>query len=118
MTTTARCQIALLAVVAIALVPVTRGRADDAPPPADAARQNEKYAIPPSAEPLLSEMLGRGQGLSGGCTFTDGRIERTYVLATYACGTKKIELQLLHPELAPPGGVRTKKFAIAVRDAT
>jgi hypothetical protein len=83
--------------------------------PVDAARQNEKYVILPGAVPLFSDMLGSGQALPGGCTFSNGQIERTSVLATYTCGGGHVVLQLLHPEIALPGGVRTQRFAITVK---
>ncbi len=87
--------------------------ADPPPPPVDAARQNERYVIEAGAESLLAEMLGRGETLPGGCTLTDGKIERTTVLATYSCGDRQVVLQLLHPALAPSRAVRTGRFAIA-----
>src|SRR5262249_9134444 len=73
-----------------------------------------KYIIQPGAETLFADMLGRGQTLPGGCAFGDGEIERTSVLVTYTCPGGSVVLQLLHPELAPPGGVRTKRFAVTV----
>ncbi len=106
----------LLVVAMMVRVSATLAQTDGAPVPVDvdAAREGERYVIAPGAEVLLSEMLGRGQALPGGCTFTNGRIERSLVDATYTCGTEQVGLQLLHPEAAPPGSVRTKTFAIAV----
>ena len=83
--------------------------------PVDAARQTERYVIQPGAEPLFADMLGSGQTLPGGCTLSDGQIERTSVLATYTCGGGQVVLQLLHPEIAPPGGVRTQRFAVTMK---
>lgn len=108
----------LLVVAAIMLVRVTLGQADAVPPDVDPARRGEQYAIAPGAEQLLSDMLGAGQNLPGGCTFTNGRIEQTRVLATYTCGTHESVLQFLHPEAAPAGGIRTRAFVIEVRDGT
>ena len=99
----------------MAVVGIARAQPDGAPMQVDAARQNEQYVIQPGAEPLFSDMLGSGPTLPGGCTFRNGQIERTSVLATYACGGGQVVLQLLHPEIGPRGGVRTRRFAIAVK---
>jgi hypothetical protein len=92
--------------------------AEDPPMPVDAARLAERYAIEPGSEPLFAEMLGQGQPLPGGCTFGEGKIERTAVLATYTCVGGQVVLQLLHPSSIPSGGVRTERFAIAVTSGT
>lgn len=81
----------------------------------DEARQNERYVIPPGTESLFGDMLGKGETLPGGCTLSDGKIERTSVLATYTCGDKEVVLQVLHPASAPPGGLRTERFAVSVQ---
>lgn len=104
----------LLLVVVLARIPVALAQTDDAPVPVDAAREGERYVIAPGAEAVLSEMLGHGQDLPGGCTFTNGQIDRTFVVATYTCGAEQVRLQFLHPEAAPPGSLRTQAFAIAV----
>lgn len=109
---------ALFLVAAIALTRVAFAQPEGAPAEIDAVRAGEQYAIGPSSEPLISEMLGRGEALPGGCAFASGRIERTYVLAAYTCGADQIEVRFLHPEGAPPGSVRTKAFAIAVTAGT
>lgn len=114
MTPTLRRRTALFLVGAIALARVAFAQPEEVPAPVDAVRAGEQYAIGPSSEPLISEMLGRGEALPGGCAFASGQIERTFVLATYTCGADQIELRLLHPESAPPGSVHTKAFAIAV----
>jgi hypothetical protein len=106
----------LLPIVAVtAAVGIARAQSEGAPTPVDPARQAERYVIPPGAEPLLSEMLGRGQTLPGGCTFSDGQIQRTSVLVTYTCGSERVALQLLHPEGAARGGIRTQRFAVTVK---
>ena len=97
---------------------IAHARAADPPPAVDAARLNERYAIPPGTETLFGDMLGKGENLPGGCTLTDGKIERTAVLATYTCGDAQVVLQLLHPAIAPSGGVRTDRFAVAVQSGT
>ena len=109
---------ALCMVAAIALTGVAFAQPEGVPADVDAARASERYAIGPGTEPLLSDMLGRGETLPGGCAFASGRIERTSVVATYTCGADRIELRLLHPEGAPPGSVRTQAFAIAVTAGT
>jgi hypothetical protein len=97
------------------IVRIACAEAGDAPMPADEDRQNEQFVILPGAEPLFSDMLGGGQAFPGGCTFDNGQIEHTSVLATYTCGGEHVVLQLRHPEIAPPGGVRTQRFAITVK---
>ena len=99
---------------AMAGVGVARAQPEGAPMPVDAARQNEQYVIEPGAEPLFAAMLGSGQTLPGGCTLSDGQIERTSVLATYTCGGGQVVLQLFHPKTAPRG-VRTQRFAVTVK---
>jgi hypothetical protein len=86
--------------------------------PVDGARLKEKYVIEPGAESLFADMLGSGQTLPAGCTFGDGQIERTSVVGTYTCGANQVVLQLLHPEMAPRGAVRTQRFAITVKSGT
>jgi hypothetical protein len=100
---------------AMAVFGIVRAKAEVPPMPLDAASEDERYVIQPGAEPLFADMLGRGQTLPGGCTFANGQIQRTTVLATYTCGGGQVVLQLSHPELAPPGGVRTQRFAVTVR---
>jgi hypothetical protein len=108
--------VAVLATTAV----VGSARAQPGPPPepVDAARLQEKYVIEPGAEALFADMLGSGQTLPAGCTFGDGQIERTSVLGTYTCGGAQVVLQLLHPELAPRGAVRTQRFAVTVKRGT
>ena len=97
---------------------IAHARAEDAPAPVDAARLNERYAITPGTEALFGEMLGKGETLPGGCTLSDGQIERTAVVATYTCGDAQVVVQLLHPAIAPSGGVRTDRFAISPKSGT
>jgi hypothetical protein len=100
---------------AMAIVGIVRAQPEGAPTPVDAAPQDGKYVIQPGVEPLFGEMLGIGQTLPGGCTLSDGQIERTAVLATYACGGGQVVLQLLHPGIAPRDAVRTQRFAVTVK---
>jgi hypothetical protein len=109
--------VSVLAALAVVLQ-IAHAEPEEPPAPADADRQSERYVLPASAEPLLSDMLGNEQALPGGCTFSNGSIERTFVLATYACGDGQVVLQLLHPEVAPRGGVRTQRFALTVKSGT
>src|SRR2546425_13194588 len=100
---------------AMVVVGIARAQPERAPIPVDAAGQNDQYVIQPGAEPLFADMLGSGQTLPGGCRLSDGQIERTEVLATYTCGGGQVVLQLLHPEIAHTGGVRTQRFAVTVK---
>jgi hypothetical protein len=97
---------------------IAHARAESPPPDVDAARASERYVIAPGTETLLGEMLGKGEALPGGCKLTDGKIERTAVLGTYTCGDAEVVLQMLHPEQAPPGGVRTERFAVGAKSGT
>lgn len=105
-------------VVALALGTIASAQPESTPADIDAARLDERYGIEPGAEQLLAAMLGSGETLSGGCKLADGRIERTAVVATYTCSGGEVVLQLDHPDVAPPGGVRTERFAIAVKSGT
>ncbi len=82
------------------------------------ARAGERYVIQPGAEALFGAMLGAGETLPGGCTLTDGKIERVSVLATYGCGDARVVLQLVHPTTAPSSAVRTERFAVATESGT
>src|SRR5438552_10068113 len=109
------CSLLVVPVLAaMAVVGIARAQPEGAPMPVE-GRQNEQYVIPPGAEPLFSDMLGSGLTLPGGCTFSNGQIERTSVLATYTCGGGQVLLQLLHPGVGLPGSVRTQRFAITVK---
>ena len=108
----------VLVLAAVALVGIACATPARASAAVDAARHAEQYVILPGAEPLLSDMLGSGQTMPGGCTFTDGRIERTSVIASYTCGAAAVVLELLHPAVARPGGVRTQRFAITASSGT
>ena len=97
---------------------IAPAKAEDPPPEVDDARQSERYAIQPGAEALFAEMLGKGETLPGGCTLSEGKIERTAVVATYTCGEGQVALQLLHPASAPRGAVSTRRFAVTVDRGT
>ncbi len=90
----------------------------DLPAAFDESRRHERYVIQPAAEALLGDMLALGETLPGGCTLSDGKIDRTSVFATYACGDAKIVLHLVHPADAPSSAVRTQRFAITVQSGT
>ena len=112
-------RIILSVVVAlVALGTVAWAQPDATPADVDAARLNEQYGIEPGAEQLIGAMLGSGETLPGGCKLDDGRIERTAVVATYACSGGNVVLELDHPEVAPAGGPRTERFAITVKSGT
>jgi hypothetical protein len=106
----------LLALVAVA--PALAQAPDTEATPSDGALQAEPPVIPAGMEPLFADMLGSGASLPAGCKFTDGKIERTTVLATYACQDGEVVLELVHPDGAPPGGVRTENFALSVKSGT
>lgn len=105
--------LALLCVV-VGAAELAVAQDDAAPPTVDPGRMNDRFVIAPGAEPLFAEMLGAGAALPG-CRFGNGQIERTYVVATYACDGGPLVLELVHPDVAPPGGVRTERFAVVVK---
>jgi hypothetical protein len=88
------------------------------PPPTVPAAAGDEAVIPPGMESLIGEMLGRGQALPGGCALSEGQIDRTAVRATYTCQEGKVVLELVHPNAAPAGGLRTQQFALAVTGGT
>jgi hypothetical protein len=74
--------------------------------------------IPEGQDQLLGDMLGMGTTLPGGCAFTDGKVDRRTVTASYACSAGTLAIVLHHPNDAPAGAVQTAKFAIAVQSGT
>lgn len=73
--------------------------------------------IAPGHEELLSDMLGKGVELPGGCKWAGAKVEHTIVIARYACAAGEITLELRHPDVAPADAVRTERFAIVPRGA-
>jgi hypothetical protein len=59
-------------------------------------------------------MLGGSDGPVGGCAFEGASVERTFVVARYACkdGPRRVELR--HPDDARPDAPRTASFAVVV----
>ncbi len=104
----------LLALIVLGIAPASAQ--NESPGRVDTARGNGRYVIEPGAEPLFADMLGRGETLPGGCKLTDGKIDRSSVLATYACGDAEIALELVHPESAKSGAVRTQRFAVGSQE--
>ena len=109
----------LLLVFAAMAAPMSAQPPEGAPPPTvPAAAPGDEAVIPPGMESLIGDILGRGQQLPGGCTLSDGQIDRTAVRATYACQDGQVALELVHPTAAPAGGLRTQQFALAVKSGT
>ena len=106
---------AVLAVLAVVVVVGTARAQPGGTPIRDTAGQQGEYVIVPGAEALLSDVLGKGQPLPGGCALTNGQIERTSVVATYTCSGAEVVLQLLHPAMARQSGVATQRFAVTVK---
>src|SRR5689334_10342674 len=88
---------------------IGHAEAADPSPAKDASWHDERYVILPGSEDLFADMLGRGETLPGGCKLTDGKIERSSVLATYACGDAEVGLELDHPASPSAGAVRTER---------
>jgi hypothetical protein len=89
--------------------------------PEGASGERELKVIAPGNEPLLGEMLGGS--LPGGCALEGASIDRTRIVARYACADGPASLTLLHPSDpgAPADALRTAAFAVAgppaLRDA-
>jgi len=109
----------LLLVIAAMAAPMWAQPPEGAPPPTvPAPAPGDEAVIPPGMESLIGDMVGRGQQLPGGCTLSDGQIDRTAVRATYTCQDGQVALELLHPTAAPAGALRTQQFALAVKSGT
>lgn len=111
-------RIILAVVVAMALGTIAAAQPEGTPADVDAGRLHERYGIEPAAEQLIGDMLGGAEALPGGCKLDDGQIARTTVVATYKCSDGNVVLRLDHPDVAPPGGIRTERFAITVQSGT
>jgi hypothetical protein len=72
--------------------------------------------ITPGQDEVIAEMLGRGRVLGGDCTLSSASIDKTYIVANYACsaGDFKIELRALDDAKSDLG---TSKFAIVAGSA-
>lgn len=115
-----------LMVVLLALAsPLTAAAQEGQPPPAGEVEPEyvepltEPLAvIPPGHEELFAAMLGRNVVLPGECAFTNGRIDRDNVVATYTCGGGSVVFRLLHPDTAPPEATLTEHFALTVQSGS
>jgi hypothetical protein len=84
------------------------------------ARADDAFVkvIPPGAEALIGDMLGGNDQLAGGCVLDGASIERTRIVATYACAGRKVTLALHHPNdpAAAAPVARSKQFALVAKD--
>lgn len=76
-----------------------------------------KNVIPPGQEELLGEMLGRGETLAG-CQLDNGKVDHALVKVVYSCPSGEVELELVHPSVAPEGATKTERFAIMLQRGT
>lgn len=67
--------------------------------------------IAPGNEKLIGDMLGTGVDLPGGCKLASASIDRTRVVAKYACG-KDVVIELHHPSDGEGAAARTARFAL------
>lgn len=93
-----------------ALTPLTPGE----------ARAGDDFVkvIPPGNEKLVSEMLGHDpKPFPDQCTLSGASIERTKIVATYACAGKPVTIALHHPAdpAASGAAAKTAEFAIVVK---
>lgn len=83
-----------------------------------ASADGSQTVIAPGKEQLLGEMVGLGAALPGGCSLEDGKVEHKTIRAAYKCETGTVVYQLSHPDEAPAGAVKTKRFALALVSGT
>jgi hypothetical protein len=83
-------------------------------PPRAATAAEGGAPIPPGRERQLAEMLGAGETLPGGCRF-DGGTNAAIVTAQYACGDRRLVVQLRDPDDAPVDAPHTAHFAVVVQ---
>lgn len=95
-----RLALAMMALVGLVAV-LTTSRADAA-----------RWVIPPGQEAIAMRMLG-GE-LPAGCRFLGAAIERTQVLARYACAESETRIALRHPGDAPKAVARAQQLALVV----
>ncbi|APR79678.1 Hypothetical protein A7982_05025 [Minicystis rosea] len=74
--------------------------------------QAGRWVIPPGQEALVGRMLGGD--LPGGCRFAGASLEKTQVLARYACPAGEGRLMLRHPSDARDAVVRSQQLAVVV----
>jgi hypothetical protein len=96
----------------------TQGRLPGPEPTVEEVRGEPVAVIPPGQEELLSEMLGRGATLAGGCKLSAGSVSGSTMSATYQCAGGEVVLELVHPKKAPANSTATEQLAIAVRSGT
>lgn len=72
-------------------------------------------AIAAGQEDLISEMIGTGTTLGGGCVVAEASVSYTVITATYACPDGNVVLELGHPDNAGRDAVPTSRFAITLR---
>lgn len=103
----------IAAVSLAALVFAVRVEAQDANAAEEPVLDNA--AIAAGQEELISEMLGGGTTLGGGCVLSEAGIQYTVITASYACPDGQVVLELGHPSEAGRDAVPTARFAITVR---
>jgi hypothetical protein len=86
--------------------------------PAEVEEGESMAVIPAGQEELLSEMLGRGAALPGGCALSAGDVNGASVVATYTCPAGPVALALLHPDQAPRGAAKTERFGMVIKSGT
>jgi hypothetical protein len=83
---------------------------------AGAARGDGPVAVlPPGQEPLLTELLGKGAALPGGCVWNGADVDHRQVTSRYACAGGEVIVELRYPTDAPPDAARTAHFALFVK---
>jgi tetratricopeptide (TPR) repeat protein len=87
-------------------------------PASSRAQEEFVKVIPPGNEALVAAMLGSGADLPGKCSLGGAAIDRTKIVATYACDGRKATIELVSPSSREAGAAaaRTAQFALIARD--
>jgi hypothetical protein len=73
-----------------------------------------ELVIPPGREALILDMLGGSAEMPGGCKLAGASVERTHVVARYACGdpAHAVVVELRHPRDGAAGAVAAGEIAV------
>jgi hypothetical protein len=73
-----------------------------------------RWLIEPGQETVLAAMLGGSATLPGECRLESASVDKSVVVAQYACADGRPRVELHHPSQAPPAAARTERFAVVL----